>query len=261
MTRVESMTFAFQHAHVLRALATAVEFDPHLHSTYSVVVVTNGSADIRSGRWSRTVHAGEVFFFNPFEVHAGSGAGGSARYHVLYPSDAFLDSCLGASPPGEDRTVRTDVLPRSRTARELVDALSAPVVEHASVEEALRRVVQECTFAVEPVAATPASVAQAVCRRLRRGGTGSTRTADLARELGVHPSHLVRSFTTAIGIPPQTYVRQLRVARARELICAGFALDDVAQMANFSDQPHLTREFKKVFGVPPGALSRSVPAR
>ncbi|MEU3648139.1 AraC family transcriptional regulator [Lentzea sp. NPDC034063] len=41
-------------------------------------------------------------------------------------------------------------------------------------------------------------------------------------------------------------------------MCAGFELNDVAQMVRFSDQPHLTREFKKVFGVPPGALSRGV---
>ncbi|WNV87495.1 AraC family transcriptional regulator [Umezawaea sp. Da 62-37] len=258
MTRVDSMTFALQHADLLRARATAVDFDPHLHGTYSVVAVTSGTAHIWSSRWSRTVRAGDVFFFNPFEVHAGRSAGSPARYDVLYPSEAFLDGCTATIGPDEIRIIRTEVLPRSRTTRELVDALSAPVVDSAWIEESLRQVLRECSFSVESPTSTSSSIARTVCGLVRRDGRGSTRTDDLAREIGVNPSHLVRSFRKTIGIPPQTYVRQVRVARARELICAGFELNDVAQMVDFCDQPHLTREFKKVFGVPPGALSRGV---
>ncbi|MFJ5991347.1 AraC family transcriptional regulator [Lentzea sp. NPDC092896] len=257
MTRVDSMTFALQHADLLRARATAADFDLHLHGTYSVVVVTNGTAHIWSSRWNRTVRAGDVFFFNPFEVHAGS-AGGLARYHVLYPSEAFLDSCAAAVRPDEIRAIRTEVMTRSRSTLQLADALAAPVADDARIEESLRQVLRECDFSVESPGSTSASIARTVCDLVRRDGLRSTRTDDLAREIGVNPSHLVRSFRKTIGIPPQTYVRQVRVARARELICAGFGLNDVAQMVRFSDQPHLTREFKKVFGVPPGALSRGV---
>ncbi len=252
------MTFALQHADLLRARATAVDFDPHLHGTYSVVVVTDGSAQISSSRWSRTVRAGDVFFFNPFEVHAGRSAGTGAQYDVLYPSEAFLDSCTATIGPDEIRTIRTDVVTRSRATRELVDALSAPVADNTSIEESLRKVLQECDFSVDSPASASASIVRTVCELVRRDDLRSTRTDDLAREIGVNPSHLVRSFRKTIGVPPQTYVRQVRVARARELICAGFELDDVAQMVNFADQPHLTREFKKVFGVPPGTLSRGV---
>lgn len=258
MTRVDSMTFALQRADLLRARATAVDFDPHLHGTYSVVVVTSGTAHIWSSRWSRTVRAGDVFFFNPFEVHAGRSTSGRAQYDVLYPSEAFLDSCTATIRPDEIRTIRTDVLTRSRATRELIGALSAPIVDDASIEESLGQVLRECAFSVESPAWTSTSIARTVCELVRRDELRSTRTHDLAREIGINPSHLVRSFKKTIGIPPQAYVRQVRVARARELICAGFELNDVAQMVNFADQPHLTREFKKVFGVPPGALSRGV---
>jgi AraC-like DNA-binding protein len=57
---------------------------------------------------------------------------------------------------------------------------------------------------------------------------------------------------------PQKYIRQVRVAKSKELICEGLELADVAAMLDFCDQAHLSREFKKVFGVPPGALSRDV---
>ena len=252
------MTFALQRADLLRARAAAVDFDPHLHATYSVVVVLTGTAHIWSSRWSRTVHAGDVFFFNPFEVHAGRSAGPAAQYHVLYPSEAFLDSCTGAVPPDQVRTIHTDVLARSRATHDLADALAEPVLDNASIERALRIVLRECRFAVESPATASWSITRAACELIECDSLSSMRTEELARAIGVNPSHLVRSFRKTIGIPPQTYLRQVRVARARDLICAGFGLNDVAQMVNFSDQPHLTREFKKVFGVPPGALSRVV---
>jgi AraC-like DNA-binding protein len=93
---------------------------------------------------------------------------------------------------------------------------------------------------------------------LRKNCTRAVRTEELARELKVHKSHLVRVFSNAMGMAPQMYMRQVRVAKARELISGGSQLSEVAHMLDFSDQAHLTREFKKVFGVPPGALSRDV---
>ncbi len=252
------MAFALQDADLLRARGAALDFDPHMHGTYSVVVVMSGSAHIRSSRWTGTVRAGDVFFFNPFEVHAGRSAAGSAEYHVLYPSEAFLDGCTGAVGPDEVRTLQTDVLARNRATQELTDALAAPVIDDTAIEGALRRVLRECRFVVESPTATSRSITRTVCELIKQDCLSSTRTDDLARTIGVNPSHLVRSFRQTIGIPPQTYLRQVRVSRAQELICAGFGLSDVAQMARFSDQPHLTREFKKVFGVPPGTLSRVV---
>lgn len=252
------MAFALPDADLLCARAAAVNFDPHMHGTYSVVVVMRGTAHIQSSRWAETVRSGDVFFFNPFEVHAGQSAGRSAQYYVLYPSEAFVDSCSGAVRPGQVRTILTDVLRGGQAANELVGAVAAPVVDNALVERALRRVLRECRFAIETPSTASRSITRAVCELIEQDCLSSTRTADLARVIGVNPSHLVRSFRRTLGIPPQTYLRQARVARAQELIRAGFGLSDVAQMARFSDQPHLTREFKKVFGVPPGVLSRVV---
>lgn len=251
------MTFALHQAGLLRARATAVDFDPHLHGTYSVVVITRGAARIRSSRWSGAVRAGDVFFFAPYEVHAGHSVGGPAHYEVLYPSETFLEGCLETANPGEVRRLHTEVVPRGRESRELADALSSPGSDGGlAVERCLQAVLHECTFSVEP--ATASSIVRTAIGLIRTDGVSSTRTNDLARQIGVHPSHLARAFREATGMAPQAYVRQVRVARARELICAGVELSEVAQRVSFSDQSHLTREFRKVFGVPPGALSRGV---
>jgi AraC-like DNA-binding protein len=79
---------------------------------------------------------------------------------------------------------------------------------------------------------------------------------DLARELGMNPFALVRSFRAETGLPPHAYVNHLRVRLARQLLDSGVAPADVAARAGFADQAHLTRHFKRVVGVPPRSYQR-----
>ena len=54
-------------------------------------------------------------------------------------------------------------------------------------------------------------------------------------------------------MPPHAYLTQVRANRARELLVRGEPLSAVAYTCGFSDQSHLTRIFKKIFGITPGA--------
>ena len=262
MTQVESLIFSLRHPGLLHSRANARRFDAHLHATYSLVALKRGTATVRSNRWSRTVHAGDVFLFNPFEVHSAS-ADEPVEYETFYFSKEFLNATLSAADRGESLNAQTDVLPRCGETAGLVEAL----LDHPGgnsfaedIEAHLAKALRLCAFAAEPSALAAGTLAHRASLLIRENCTRAIRTGDLAKVIGVHKSHLVRAFKTAIGIAPQTYVRQVRVAKARELICSGHRLSDVAQMLEFSDQAHLTREFKKVFGVPPGALSRQLSA-
>ena len=64
-----------------------------------------------------------------------------------------------------------------------------------------------------------------------------------------------RAFRAAYGLPPHAYLTNLRVQRARELLDAGLRPAEVAAHVGFTDQAHLTRHFKRVVGVPPGAYA------
>ena len=83
MTQVKSMSFVLEPADLLRARATAIRFDPHFHSTYSIVALKRGAAEVRSARWSETALAGDVFFFNPYEVHSACCSEDDADYETL----------------------------------------------------------------------------------------------------------------------------------------------------------------------------------
>ncbi|MNV52104.1 Virulence regulon transcriptional activator VirF [compost metagenome] len=79
----------------------------------------------------------------------------------------------------------------------------------------------------------------------------------LARAQDRHRTTLVKQFARRYGLPPQAWLRNWRVARARVLLRAGLPLAQAAQAVGFADQAHLTRVFKQVYGSTPGALLRA----
>lgn len=258
MTQVKSQSSAEKQPELLRVHATASRFDPHFHSTYSIVAIKRGSAEIRSARWSGTARAGDVFFFNPFEVHAARCCELNAEHHTLYPSKTFLTRCLSIDRSDGPLSIRTSLLKKGSATRELIDVLEAPRAEDKVIEVSLRRMLSACVFSTNSAEEGVGALVQRACMLIRKNCTRAMRTEDLARKMGVHKSHLVRSFSNALAMAPQTYMRQVRVAKAREFMTEGVPLSEVALMLDFSDQAHFTREFKKVYGMPPGAFSRAL---
>ena len=76
---------------------------------------------------------------------------------------------------------------------------------------------------------------------------------DLAAEAGIHPVYLARAFRQRYGSSPAEYARRLRVEAARELLArCDLSLAQVAVEAGFSDQSHLSHQFRRVVGMSPG---------
>ena len=61
-----------------------------------------------------------------------------------------------------------------------------------------------------------------------------------------------------MGSSPHRYLTMRRLAKARHLSERGGILADVAAEAGFADQSHLTRQFKKAFGMTLGRWSALV---
>lgn len=260
MTIVESCRFILGSQDLLWARASARHFDLHMHDTLSVVVLIAGSASLQSKRWSKRAQAGDVFFFNPFEVHSGGSLDQPARYEVLYPSPRFVLDCLSAGECKSSPVVRTDILSRCVTTEAFVDTLSSRTSDAVAIETALRKLLQNCSFEPAGFSESGLTAVRAACQFIDERYMQAIGTDTLADLVGLHKSHFIRIFHRATGIAPQTYIRQVRIARARELICAGAELCDAAQLAGFCDQAHLTREFRKVYGIAPGRLSRDLRA-
>ena len=78
--------------------------------------------------------------------------------------------------------------------------------------------------------------------------------SDIGVAARLSPFHLARVFKKAMGMSPHQYLVQVRVNTARALLTSGAgrqSLAEVATAVGFSDQSHLTRQFKRVLGMTP----------
>ncbi len=77
----------------------------------------------------------------------------------------------------------------------------------------------------------------------------------LADVAGVSASYFSRLFRNRLGVAPHQYLLQRRLDRARTLLQNNRqSIAEIASVTGFSDQSHLTRHFKRQFGVTPQAV-------
>lgn len=82
----------------------------------------------------------------------------------------------------------------------------------------------------------------------------------IAEIVGVHPVHLASSFRKQYHCTIGDYRRRLRVEFAcRAIGKSHFTLAQIALAAGFANQPHLSREFKRMMGMTPAEYRAKFP--
>ncbi|TGL48753.1 AraC family transcriptional regulator [Leptospira kemamanensis] len=75
--------------------------------------------------------------------------------------------------------------------------------------------------------------------------------AELSKETGISKDRFMHLFKENMGIPLRQYLLWQRLHIAARLLQSGENLTTASHAAGFSDQAHLSRTFKKMFGVKP----------
>lgn len=143
-----------------------------------------------------------------------------------------------------DHIAAADPPPASAGGNPAAPALGgwpAPSIAAALEEVALGRL---------RAAGGPDPIGARVAARLAAGAT----VAATAAEVGLGARALHRRSQLLFGYGPKTLARILRMRRALDLARAGAPLAEVAALAGYADQAHLTREVKELAGVPPTRL-------
>ena len=77
--------------------------------------------------------------------------------------------------------------------------------------------------------------------------------SELAQVAHLSEFHFARVFATTMGMPPQRYVSQRRLAAAKKMIGVGkLPLSEIAFRSGFSSQASFTRAFRRVTSMTPG---------
>lgn len=82
---------------------------------------------------------------------------------------------------------------------------------------------------------------------------------DAAIFIGLSPGRARHLFVQHTGLPFRTYLLWLRLMRAVEIYAGRASLTDAAHGAGFSDSAHLSRTFRRMFGISADSLRVSQP--
>jgi AraC-like DNA-binding protein len=228
-------------------------YPSHTHDVWTLLIVDDGAIRFDLYRHQHGALRPSVTLLPPHVPHDGRSATHQGfRKRVLYLDTSVLGAELAGAAVDEpslpDQQLRHrihqlhQVLAQPGEAFE-ADSRLAFILERLSLH--LRR--------HAPTRDQPAARGLAVrLRELLDARTAEGITLREAAELlHAHPTHLVRAFTHAHGLPPHLYLTGRRIELARRLLLAGQRPAEVATAAGFYDQSHLTRHFKRHLGVSP----------
>ena len=251
---------------LFEAAFTSQTFALHAHAGFAIGAIAEGAGGYVCRGESMILPAGTLSLMNPEEPHTGHAAAGRVRYNMLYASEDAVHEILGLS----QLRGFAEIAPRDR-AQVLTQALGALAARlnaakgpdwRLAAEEAIHQVLA-CAFSLHGRAELrPAGRETAAIRRLReRIAAGveageSLTLQELSAEAGLAPSYLVRSVAKVTGMTPHAHVLQRRVDFARQLLLDGMRAAEAAVAAGFCDQGHMIRQFRRHYGVTPGALIR-----
>lgn len=241
-------------------------FSRHAHAGFAIGAIAEGAGGYVCRGESMVLPAGSLSLMNSEEPHTGHAAAGRVRYNMLYVPEQAAREVLGL----RDLRGFAEIAPRDRGFRltRALHVLAQRLNDRAgpdwrlAAEEAVHDVLAGA-FAhhgrAELRAPGQEPRALAILRERIAAGVeaGESLTLDdLAAEIGLHPSYLVRSVARATGMTPHAHVIQHRVLHARRLLLDGVPAAEAAIAAGFCDQAHLIRQFRRHYGVTPGALIR-----
>ncbi|MET0238041.1 MAG: AraC family transcriptional regulator [Kibdelosporangium sp.] len=243
---------------MLTARFTRHVFAPHAHEEFSIGVCTDGLEviDIRGTR--HYAGPGSVVVIEPGATHTGGPAApGGFAYRVLYPQWTSLaepDIPYFREPVIDDPELAAEIL---RTHAALV-RWHDPLEAESRLVWVLAKLVRRHAVGVASPKPASSDVVSATKDRLADRMVSPPALHEIAADLGLSRFQLLRVFRETVGMPPYAWLSQHRVNRARALLAEGHRPAQAAALTGFADQAHLTRWFRRVLGVTPGAFRNSV---
>jgi AraC-like DNA-binding protein len=238
---------------------SACAFEPHRHDTYAIGVTTAGVQTFRYRGARRVCLPGQVHVLHPDETHDGAaGTDDGFAHRILYIAPELVRDALG----GGALPFVTDPVQQAMPAfARLLADVDEPIDEVSAAE--IAAAVADCLLSLSGRRDRQATIDLEAVERVRdylaANAREHTPAATLETIAGTDRFTIARHFRRAFGTSPNRYRTLRRLALARTAIESGQSLARAAADAGFADQSHMTRQFKRTYGLTPArwlALTR-----
>jgi len=237
-------------------------FALHRHDTYAVGITLLGVQKFRFRGQCWQCLPGECHILHPDELHDGSaGTADGFSYRIAYVDPCLIQEALRgtglpfvANPvvdaervcgsfPFEIWEIDEEIDEIGRI--DFVTSLTTLLLKASRGRQERRQplAIDSLLRVRDLIAATPAH--------------GYSMTA-LEREAGLSRWTLARQFREAFGTSPSRFRILRRLDRLREKIVCGTPLAVAAMEVGFADQSHMTRQFKRAYGMTPAQWQAAI---
>jgi AraC-like DNA-binding protein len=231
-------------------------FSPHRHDIYAIGLTLAGVQTFRFRGEQRYCLPGQCHILHPDETHDGAAATDAGfGYRIAYIDPSLIQQALcGTSLPFVAEPVVDATRVAEHCSTDLWD-LDSDIDEYRQAE-----LISGIASMLADVAAPGKSLRGPLPLdrlSLVRDCIGSRpdkqhSLQELERIAGLDRWTLARQFRAAFGTSPSRYRTMRQLDQVRRLLKRGLSLTEAAFEAGFADQSHMTRHFKRTYGLTPG---------
>lgn len=212
-------------------VTTGYRSSRHAHDGYSVGIFDQAAEIWCRGKLHR-IDQGMLVALEPGEAHGGRGTARNIRQHGLIILPEFMAAQFGNERPF---TFPWPIISDPKLGAKLSSAIQSR--DSGEVRSCLDRLF--------------------TCHALGRLSLPGGDNHRVIVDQRLNRFQRYRRCRAATGLSPSDLKRMDRVEAARRLIGSGLPLAEVALIAGFADQAHMTRQLRALWGVTPGTLRRS----
>jgi AraC-like DNA-binding protein len=237
-------------------------FSPHRHDSYAIGITLAGVQTFHYRGEVRHCLPGQCHILHPDEIHDGAaGTDEGFAYRILYVDPYLVQDALGGrSLP----FVRNPVVDLTAAQR---NALSAAWEMESEIDDIGRT---DIVATVADILLAASSGAATASTALRLPGLSRVRSLIAARPADRYPLgelerlanldrwSLARQFRAAFGTSPSRFRTLRQLDSVRALVISGSSLADAALAAGFADQSHMSRQFKRAYGLTPARCAAAL---
>lgn len=275
MPKKPNKNFAFSEVEPLKgtSLLKAEMYDfaykSHSHREYGIAVTRRGIQSFYCENSLYKVSKYGIITFNPEEVHDGySELKTGLEYQMIYISQVKMQE-LASQICGDKLsyfhfpdTVQYDY-PLALNLLSLFNSISfsndSCEIETKFYQAVSNLMLKYGVFSQKAVQIRPDNIlVDQACQYIIENAAQNISLADIAGKVNLSPYYFSRIFKQVTGLSPHNYLNQQRIEMVKSKILQIDSLAELALKVGFSDQSHMNRRFKEIYGITPGKYRAAI---